>query len=175
MREKKAVKCITTGEIFASADEAAKAYDVDRSNIRKCCNGKLKVAGKDSNGQKLKWAFSNGQNEMGKTKEVKTKEVKTKEVKPNGQNESGNYPFETGKNESDRITELETRIAELEKKNEQLEKKNEYLKAHNYAMGAAIEDVAKQVSRTPWEMLPTNGEIKQYIGISHDLTGEDGK
>ena len=159
MREKKAVKCITTGEIFASADEAAQAYDVEKSNIRKCCNGKLKIAGKDSNGQKLKWAFSNGQNEMGKTKEVKTKEVK-----PKRQNESG-------KNESDRITELEkkneqleTRIAELEKKNEQLEKKNEYLKAHNYAMGAAIEDVAKQVSMTPWEMLPTNGEIKQYIG-----------
>lgn len=121
----------------------------------------MKVAGKDSNGQKLKWAFSNGQNETGKTKEVK----------PNGQNETGNYPFEMGKNESDRITELETRIteletriAELEKKNEQLEKKNEYLKAHNYAMGAAIEDVAKQVNRTQWEMLPTNGEIKQYIG-----------
>ena len=147
MREKKAVKCITTGEIFASADEASKTYDVDKSNIRKCCNGKLKVAGKDSSGQKLKWAFLNGQNESGKNKEVFS----------NGQNE-------TGKNESDRITELEKRIAELEKKNEQLETKNEYLKAHNYAMGAAIEDVAKQVSKTPWEMLPTNGEIKQYIG-----------
>ena len=160
MREKKQVKCITTGEIFASADEASKAYDVATSNIRKCCNGKLKVAGKDSNGQKLKWAFSNGQNESGKNESSKNE---------SGKNESGNYPFEsgkneTGKNESDRITELETRIAELEKKNEQLEKKNEYLKAHNYAMGAAIEDVAKQVSKTPWEMLPTNGEIKQYIG-----------
>ena len=73
MREKKPVKCITTGEIFASADEASNVYGVDTSNIRKCCNGKLQIAGKDSNGQKLKWTFLNGQNESDRITELETK------------------------------------------------------------------------------------------------------
>ena len=101
MREKKAVKCITTGEIFASADEAAQAYDVEKSNIRKCCNGKLKIAGKLSDGTKLIWEFA----------EVKNGELESDRI----------TELET------RIAELEKKNEQLEKKNEQLEKKNEQL------------------------------------------------
>ncbi len=42
----KKIKCINTGEIFNSAFEASNKYNIEISSIRKCCNNKLKSAGK---------------------------------------------------------------------------------------------------------------------------------
>jgi hypothetical protein len=42
-RNSKPVFCITTGEIFPSQKEAAKAFGVDNSTISNCCSGKCKT------------------------------------------------------------------------------------------------------------------------------------
>lgn len=44
--EFKKVKCLNTNEIFNSAFEASEKYNIEISSIRKCCNNKLKSAGK---------------------------------------------------------------------------------------------------------------------------------
>lgn len=41
----KKVKCITTGEIFESMNEAFRKTGIWTTNIAKCCNGKRKTAG----------------------------------------------------------------------------------------------------------------------------------
>ena len=51
----KKVICMTTGKIFNSCKEAAVYYNT--SNVSKCCKGKLKSAGKLSDGTKLQWKF----------------------------------------------------------------------------------------------------------------------
>ena len=43
---KKQVICVTTGEIFNCIKEAGEKYNVNSSNITKCCKGKMKSAGK---------------------------------------------------------------------------------------------------------------------------------
>lgn len=40
------VICTTTGEIFDCIKDAGEKYNIDRSNISKCCKGKMKSAGK---------------------------------------------------------------------------------------------------------------------------------
>ena len=42
----KPLRCVETGETFESILAASQAYKVDRTNISKCCNGKLKSAGR---------------------------------------------------------------------------------------------------------------------------------
>lgn len=49
----KPVRCITTGETFPSAVEAAKKYGIDKSGISKCCKGIAKHCGGKE------WAFVN--------------------------------------------------------------------------------------------------------------------
>ena len=52
----KQVICINTGIIYPSAMEAERQTGVDHSNIIRCCQGKLKSAGK-LNGEKLVWKY----------------------------------------------------------------------------------------------------------------------
>ena len=40
------VVCLDTGEVFSSIRQASRATGIDFSNIAKCCNGKLKSAGR---------------------------------------------------------------------------------------------------------------------------------
>lgn len=55
------VKCITTNEIFVSAREAERKYNISHSNILHCCKGKQKYAGKHPiTGEKLVWAYYKG-------------------------------------------------------------------------------------------------------------------
>ena len=56
MKMSKKVICITTGVIFYSQTEAAIHYNIPRSSISDCCNGKRKSAGK-LNGERLKWMY----------------------------------------------------------------------------------------------------------------------
>ena len=54
----KKIKCITTNEIFTTIKEAGELYNIDKSTISKCCNGKLKSAGKHPiTGEKLVWEY----------------------------------------------------------------------------------------------------------------------
>ena len=48
--------CLTTGFAFGSTGEAAKYYNINNSNIGKCCNGERESAGK-LNGTKLQWKY----------------------------------------------------------------------------------------------------------------------
>ena len=63
MREKhpksKKVLCVTTGEVFNCIKDAMDKYNIiGTSAIGKCCNGKLKSAGKHPvTGEKLVWDF----------------------------------------------------------------------------------------------------------------------
>lgn len=53
---KKKVRCITTGEIFDSIEEAATKYSMSSSNISTCINGRTLHAGKHPDtGEKLRW------------------------------------------------------------------------------------------------------------------------
>jgi len=38
------VKCLSTGEIFKSAKEAAKKYNAKADAIRNCCNGRIQTS-----------------------------------------------------------------------------------------------------------------------------------
>lgn len=53
----KKVKCITTGEIFESAHEASRKYNLNFSNICSCCRGNRNYCGMLDNGEKLKWEY----------------------------------------------------------------------------------------------------------------------
>lgn len=55
----RAVCCINTGEIFATAEEARKYCGLkNRSSITGCCSGQHKTAGTDPNtGEKLSWKY----------------------------------------------------------------------------------------------------------------------
>lgn len=49
--ETKAVMCVETKDVFQSTTEASRKTGIDQGSISKCCNGKLKTAGK------LHWIF----------------------------------------------------------------------------------------------------------------------
>ena len=53
----KKIICITTKQVFYTTRDGAKFYDIDNSSIVKCCKGKLKSAGKLSDGTKLVWRY----------------------------------------------------------------------------------------------------------------------
>lgn len=56
----KGVKCLTTGEVFASISEATNKYNACGSQISKCCKGKADSAGKHpKTGEKLIWEYAN--------------------------------------------------------------------------------------------------------------------
>lgn len=50
------VICVTNGKIFDSVREAADYYNINESNITKCCKGKRPSCGKE-NGKKLEWKY----------------------------------------------------------------------------------------------------------------------
>lgn len=47
----KKVRCITTGEVFYSLNEAGEKYNINPSNITECCRGRYKTA------KGLKWEY----------------------------------------------------------------------------------------------------------------------
>lgn len=55
----KAVVCITTGEIFKSAKEAADHYGLEYTSVTECCAGKLLSVGggKGTRGKGLKFSY----------------------------------------------------------------------------------------------------------------------
>ena len=68
----KKVICLTTGEIFDSITEAAKAKNTNNTSIGMVCTGKRKSAGITTDGIKLKWQYykdylKGGENECEKT------------------------------------------------------------------------------------------------------------
>ena len=55
----KEIVCLTTGEIFATAQDASVTMGCCRENIVSCCRGRLKSAGKHpATNQKLVWKYS---------------------------------------------------------------------------------------------------------------------
>lgn len=54
------VICVNTGEVFKSMADAARRYNIKHTqSIGNVCNGRSKYAGKDSNGNYLKWKYAN--------------------------------------------------------------------------------------------------------------------
>ena len=53
----KKVLCVTTGEIFGSAHDASRKYNLNFSNICSCCRGSRNYCGKLNDGTKLKWEY----------------------------------------------------------------------------------------------------------------------
>ena len=52
------VECITTGRKFNCIKEAGEYYSINKDSITKCCQGKLKSAGKHPvTGEKLVWKY----------------------------------------------------------------------------------------------------------------------
>lgn len=49
--------CLNTREVFFTATEAGKRYNINRQSIGKVCLGKQKTAGKDDTGNKLVWVY----------------------------------------------------------------------------------------------------------------------
>ena len=54
---KKKVKCITTNKVFDSLSDAARYYNLNHSNISRCCTGKAKYCGRLEDGTKMRWQF----------------------------------------------------------------------------------------------------------------------
>ena len=52
------VECITDNKVFESQSEAARYYGIDPSSISMVINGKRKSAGKNKQGDKLKWRLA---------------------------------------------------------------------------------------------------------------------
>lgn len=57
----KRVVCVTTGEVFACAKDAAEKYGITNSVILKCCKGIHQYAGRLSDGTKLRWKYADDQ------------------------------------------------------------------------------------------------------------------
>ncbi|MEG1256888.1 NUMOD4 motif-containing HNH endonuclease [Clostridium sp.] len=53
----KKVKCLNTGEIYASASEAGRMKNIHGSSIMACCRGARKSAGKDKDNKPLYWIY----------------------------------------------------------------------------------------------------------------------
>lgn len=51
------VICLNTLEVFDYIKQVTEKYNIDSSDITKCCKGKLKSCGKDINGNKLHWMY----------------------------------------------------------------------------------------------------------------------
>lgn len=52
-----AVICLNTNEIYADNKEASEKTGVNAGSIKRCCNGDIKSAGKDKDGNKLVWKY----------------------------------------------------------------------------------------------------------------------
>ncbi len=52
-----AVVCLNTNEIYADNKEASEKTGVGAGSIKRCCNGDIKSAGKDKDGNKLVWKY----------------------------------------------------------------------------------------------------------------------
>ena len=53
----KQVQCLTTNKIYNSINEASKDVNISSSIISRCCKGKCKSAGKNINGEPLRWVY----------------------------------------------------------------------------------------------------------------------
>lgn len=53
----KKTKCLSDGVIYSSASEASRAAGVSASLIMRVCRGERKTAGKDENGNPLRWEY----------------------------------------------------------------------------------------------------------------------
>ena len=53
----KKVYCITTDKVFNSIKEAAKFYNINCSNIQRCCSKNRNYCGKLEDGTPLKWEY----------------------------------------------------------------------------------------------------------------------
>lgn len=53
----KKTKCLNDGVVYDSASEASRAVGVSASLIMRVCRGERKSAGKDKNGNSLKWEY----------------------------------------------------------------------------------------------------------------------
>lgn len=57
-RNAKKIICTTTGEVFNYIKLASKKYEIDRTSISKCCNGKAKFAGRHPiTDEKMTWKW----------------------------------------------------------------------------------------------------------------------
>ncbi|MBN9647722.1 NUMOD4 motif-containing HNH endonuclease [Terrisporobacter glycolicus] len=55
--QSKKIYCVTTGEEFSYIRDAARKYNIDPSDIGKCCRGKRKTVGVLSDGTRLVWRY----------------------------------------------------------------------------------------------------------------------
>ena len=54
----KKIICVTTGEVFNYMSEAVVKYNLDPSNLTKCCRGKIKYCGKHPvTRERLVWEY----------------------------------------------------------------------------------------------------------------------
>lgn len=56
-KKMKKVRCIETNIVYPSINEAGRQTNNSPSNIKACCDGKRKSAGKDMNNNKLHWEY----------------------------------------------------------------------------------------------------------------------
>lgn len=53
----KQVQCLNTNKVYSSIHEASKDTKISNTLISRCCKGKCKSAGKNINGEPLKWVY----------------------------------------------------------------------------------------------------------------------
>lgn len=61
---RKRVVLVNTGEIFNSIKEVSILFNLHRSNVSSCCNGRLKRTGRNQSGGKYIWMFEEEYNKL---------------------------------------------------------------------------------------------------------------
>ena len=61
---RKRVVLVNTGEIFNSIKEVSVLFNLHRSNVSSCCNGRLKSTGRNQFGDKYIWMFEEEYNKL---------------------------------------------------------------------------------------------------------------
>lgn len=61
---RKRVVLVNTGEIFNSIKEVSDIFNLHRSNVSSCCNGRLKSTGHNQYGDKYIWMFEEEYNKL---------------------------------------------------------------------------------------------------------------
>lgn len=61
---RKRVVLVNTGEIFNSIKEVSILFNLHRSNVSSCCNGRLKRTGRNQSGDKYIWMFEEEYNKL---------------------------------------------------------------------------------------------------------------
>lgn len=152
MELKKQVKCITTGEIFGHARLAGERYNIKNyKDINKCCNGKIKSAGKDENGKPLVWEYV---------------DIET-ELKDNSFSQNGEHGGQEGGNKGETVKKLKASDFNLNFSGRQGKKNKAFLMKYASLDYMTPEEIDKLADRMSHRLSATEKSMRKEWHDKH--------